>query len=150
MLLIHKAKFKPGDTVKTIGSNSVSGEVLDVRQVGCIYQVGVQTSYGRSLFRENELEMCKRGAKPVVVPVELSKEKEVPLPVQAPLPKKTKINYLEWYQELTGEDLKAKHPDYNNGQLAMLAKRLVAAKFPEINNLEIPYASSNTSKKLQK
>lgn len=151
MLLLPAPKFKPSDSVRTKGQHPMSGTVQDVRQVGCIYQIGVMTQYGRFLFRENELEMVAPGrgnpapvaeAKPAVLP-------ETPRPTAPAKPTKVKIDYLGWYKELFSSDLRSQHPEYNNGQLAMKAKRDIQSKLSEVlkdKNLEDLYLESSTYK----
>jgi len=109
------------------------------------------TQYGRFLFRENELEMVAPGrgnpapvaeAKPAVLP-------ETPRPTAPAKPTKVKIDYLGWYKELFSSDLRSQHPEYNNGQLAMKAKRDIQSKLSEVlkdKNLEDLYLESSTYK----
>jgi hypothetical protein len=47
--------FEIGQLVEVIDGPSMSGSVLDIKQVGSLTQVGVSTKYGRWLFKEQEL-----------------------------------------------------------------------------------------------
>jgi len=116
------------------------GEVESIQRVGCIYQIEVMTQYGRFLFRENELESARLSHHCPSPPVSEA---------APPKPPAIKIKYEHWFEETFGKSLRKYYPQYNNGQIAMKAKTLLAQHFKEAlvdKTIEELYRESNTYK----
>lgn len=137
--------FEIGQTVRTKDKIPMEGVIESITPVGStIKQINVTTKHGEFLFKDNEL-LAVDGV-PVVkrsVDIELASLKVMrenfkkSKPVVSVLPdlrtvfdsalakKPVKVNWVEKYKELFKVDIKTLFPSYNNGQLAMAAKKAI-------------------------
>lgn len=114
---LSMSKFKINDLVQVIKNNLVQGVISDINKVGQSYQVGITTDYGRFIYFEHELDFSRNQNK---VLKETKKE-----------PKKIKIDYLNWYNQLFRTSLEEINPEFNKGQISMKARSIVIKHFKE-------------------
>lgn len=138
--------FQLGQTVRTKDKNPMEGVVSEIKRVGCIDQILIETKHGPFLFRDGELQevagvpIAARTKETDLLSLKSVRESSKALVAKAVLPdlrtcfdaaipikneKPLKINWVEKYKELFGVNIKTLFPSYNNGQLAMAAKKAV-------------------------
>jgi hypothetical protein len=129
--------FKVGNKVETIGPHPMSGTILELKQVGALLQVTVNTKYGPWLFKDSELRKKSSSVE------ERQEFSASVLPDKAP-PTISEIDSLlnsvdvkMWASKLGLGDVTTdkEFSHYNAGQKTMYARRKIRQLFetnPEI------------------